>query len=118
VRADRLAFRARRALAGAAFEFGKHRLVGYRCRVDVADVRLLHRDVLRRFRDVRRVSLMPYYRISLKAARRICNTAGAQGDARNARPALVLRLSTAHAAAWRRFRKGYLFTSIEAIHAP
>jgi len=80
-------------------------------------VRRLHRDVLRLFRDVRRVSLMPYYRISLKAARRICNTARDRGDDRNARPALVSRPSKELAAAWRRFRKGYLFTSSEAIHA-
>jgi hypothetical protein len=80
-------------------------------------VRLLHRDFLRLFRDVRRVSLMPYYRISLKAAPGICNSAGGRGDQGNARPAPVLRLSQARAPAWRRFRKGYLFTSIEAIHA-
>jgi hypothetical protein len=60
---------------------------------------------------------MPYYRISLKAAPGICNRVGGRVDDRNARPALVSRVSKAHAAAWRRFRKGYLFTSIEAIHA-
>jgi hypothetical protein len=60
---------------------------------------------------------MPYYRISLKAARRICNTASDRGDDKNARSPLVSRLSKAHVAASRRFRKGYLFTSIEAIHA-
>ncbi len=38
-------------------------------------------------------------------------------DERNARPALVSRVSKARATRWRRFRKGYLFTSIEAIHA-
>jgi hypothetical protein len=59
---------------------------------------------------------MRYYRISLKAARRICNTARGRGDERNARPALVSRAPKARGTAWRRFRKGYLFTSIEAIH--
>jgi hypothetical protein len=61
---------------------------------------------------------MPYYRISLKATPGICNRVGGRVDDRNARPSLLLRLSKAHTAAWRRFRKGYLFTSIEAIHAP
>jgi hypothetical protein len=60
---------------------------------------------------------MPYYRISLKAAPGICNTVRGKGDEKNARPALVSRLSKARATSWRRFRKGYLFTSIEAIHA-
>jgi hypothetical protein len=60
---------------------------------------------------------MPYYRISLKAARRICNTTGGREDERNAHPALVSRVSKARRTRWRRFRKGYLFTSIEAIHA-
>jgi hypothetical protein len=60
---------------------------------------------------------MPYYRISLKAARGICNIARGRADERNARPALDSRLSKARAKRWRRFRKGYLFTSIEAIHA-
>jgi hypothetical protein len=63
------------------------------------------------------VSLMPYYRISLKAAPGICNSVGGRSDEGKARPAPVSRLPQAHAAAWRRFRKGYLFTSIEAIHA-
>jgi hypothetical protein len=49
-------------------------------------VRLLHRDFLRLFRDVRRVSLMPYYRISLKAARGICNTVRSREDEWNTRP--------------------------------
>jgi hypothetical protein len=60
---------------------------------------------------------MPYYRISLKAAPGICKTASGRADERNARPAWVLRPSKACATRWRRFRKGYLFTSIEAIHA-
>jgi len=60
---------------------------------------------------------MPYYRISLKAAPGICNTIGGQGDEKNAHPAPVSRLSQARATAWRTFRKGYPFTSIEAIHA-
>jgi hypothetical protein len=60
---------------------------------------------------------MPYYRISLKAAPGNCNRIGGRVSERNARPALVSRLSKAPVAAWRRFRKGYLFTSIEAIHA-
>jgi hypothetical protein len=61
---------------------------------------------------------MPYYRISLKAARGICNTVTSVAAEKNTRPALVFRTSKAHAARWRRFRKGYLFTSIEAIHTP
>jgi hypothetical protein len=60
---------------------------------------------------------MPYYRISLKAARGICNMVRSQLDERNMRPAPLSRLSTARATAWRRFRKGYLFTSIDPIHA-
>jgi hypothetical protein len=48
-------------------------------------VRLLHRDFLGLFRDVRRVSLTPYYRISLKAARGVCNTVPGRADERNAR---------------------------------
>jgi hypothetical protein len=59
---------------------------------------------------------MPYYRISLKAARGICNIVRSRVDERNTCPAPVSRLSKARATAWRRFRKGYLFTSIEAIH--
>src|SRR6202043_2168613 len=98
MRPDRLAFRPRRALARATLELGKHRLVGDRCRVDVADVRLLHRDILRLFRDVRRVSLMPYYRISLKAARGICNTVCGRGMKGTPVPWPVSRVPKARAA--------------------
>jgi hypothetical protein len=60
---------------------------------------------------------MPYYRISLKAARGICKPVTGAMVERNARATLVFRALKADAARWRRFRKGYLFTSIVVIHA-
>src|SRR5215510_16565337 len=45
--AHRLAFRPRRAFAGAAIELGQHGRVGDVRRVDVADARLVHRSLRR-----------------------------------------------------------------------